>query len=544
MDDGNLSRGVAGCLAPTVASKIGRAAFVLTLSLGVSAHSQTIVAEGDVYIDGNPAAGLQAVPLDVATVDVGSANFNSFNNVLSQGRLALDDGADLIVGELNVGDVEFNSFGVVEASGFGTSIDTNALSVGGTGDGVLILRDGAMAVTNGSAIFGSDASANQPGRGDFELQGLGSTLQVLFSQAEFNFGRGQVTDGARLLVGGPANFGSNGDSFDLTLDNGGRFEATGSVNVGSTNSNIFTQSRVTVGAGSEFAFDSAVVFRDGAIQLDGGRIRANSAISLFGTMSGYGEMSGFIRVLANTDGTPGGLLSVAAGRELNVRFGSSQSIPLGNSGRIENAGTITLGAGRFTNDLGGSYIGRNSTLRARVIENNASIDLVEGFNHIDAELLNFAESNFETPRVTVSGGATALFTGDVVNDGQVRVEAGSTATFTQNVSGSGTFDGTGDVVFLGSFTPGNSPGFVSFGGDLVLGDSSTSEFEIEGVLRGDEYDAVDVGGSLELGGTLRALVTADVSVGDVFTLFDVEGGINGTFDQVEFEAALPSALSL
>lgn len=538
----NPIRGAAVGWSSRVAAGVALAAMVVTLLAGPAA-AQRILAEGDVAINRNPAGGELGSSLNVTLVDVG-VKLGATDDFPAVGRLLVEGGADLTVSQSLTagGGFDPNAYGLIEAAGFGTTVSAGGLSLGSSGDGRLIVRDGAAVAVESSALFGSSQNTFNPGRGDLQIQGFGSVLHI-DSLAELNFGNGQVLDGGRLLVDSKVNIGTNDTGYDLTLDNGGRFQTSQNVTIGSSSISNQPQSRVTIGVGSEFAADTALIYNGGSIQLNGGLIRSDF-VTIVGDLTGYGEMIGSVRISANINETTAGRLSVAAGRELSIRRGSQQTIPLGNDGRIENNGTLTLGDGQFNNDFTGRYLGRNSTVRARLIENRGQIDLVEGFNQIDAELENFETENFEGPRVTVSGNATALFTGDVNNNGQIRVEAGSTATFTQNVSGSGSFDGTGQVVFLGGFTPGNSPGLVTFGGDLVLGSSLASEFEIGGDQRGTEYDAVNVAGELQLGGTLRTILTTGVSAGDAFTLFDAQGGVTGTFDNVEFEGPLPSTLSL
>lgn len=62
------------------------------------------------------------------------------------------------------------------------------------------------------------------------------------------------------------------------------------------------------------------------------------------------------------------------------------------------------------------------------------------------------------------------------------------------------------VVIDGVLRPGNSPGAVTFGGDLVFGPSATLEIELAGTVQGTQYDVVHVGGRATLGGTLRVVL--------------------------------------
>ena len=104
--------------------------------------------------------------------------------------------------------------------------------------------------------------------------------------------------------------------------------------------------------------------------------------------------------------------------------------------------------------------------------------------------------------VSMAGNSTTTFFGNMVNDGTVHVGSSSHAVFGGNTSGSGNFPGSGIVDFIGGFSPGSSPAEVSFGGDVVLGPSSTTLIELAGTTAG-EYDRLLVAGVLEVSGTLE-----------------------------------------
>jgi len=145
-------------------------------------------------------------------------------------------------------------------------------------------------------------------------------------------------------------------------------------------------------------------------------------------------------------------------------------------------------------------------------------------------------SNLDASSIIISGGATATFYDDVAHNGaEIRVSTGSQAVFFGAVSGSGAYTGTGTVFFEGDLLPGNSPSLISVEGDMTLGLLSTTTMELGGLLRGTEYDAFDIGGTLSLSGELN-VVLFDLgsglfapSLGDSFDLFAADA-ITGNFD--------------
>ena len=100
----------------------------------------------------------------------------------------------------------------------------------------------------------------------------------------------------------------------------------------------------------------------------------------------------------------------------------------------------------------------------------------------------------------------------VGNQGIVNLEGGSLLTDNVEVSGGGTLSGVGLVVgdvsigvdgstSAALLSPGASPGTMEIDGNLKLGSSATSMFEVDNTIAGT-YDVVEVTGNVELGGTL------------------------------------------
>lgn len=93
--------------------------------------------------------------------------------------------------------------------------------------------------------------------------------------------------------------------------------------------------------------------------------------------------------------------------------------------------------------------------------------------------------------------------GDVINDGLIILAAGSQLILSKAYTGSGAINGPdGLTMFNGVFSPGNSPGLMLIEGDAVFGDEAVTTMELAGLNRGDEFDAIDIGGTLTLSGTL------------------------------------------
>jgi len=127
-----------------------------------------------------------------------------------------------------------------------------------------------------------------------------------------------------------------------------------------------------------------------------------------------------------------------------------------------------------------------------------------------------------------------------MNAGVLDIGIGSTMTIVGEYSGPGSTEGGGTLIFEGLVNTGSSPSLVSFVTDIML-DGSTTVMELGGTLRGSEYDAWDVDGTLSLGGTLKLANFGAFfgKAGDIFSLFSATKGITGDFASIEF-APLPS----
>ena len=116
-------------------------------------------------------------------------------------------------------------------------------------------------------------------------------------------------------------------------------------------------------------------------------------------------------------------------------------------------------------------------------------------------------------RIVTTGGATTTFFDDVVHNGtEIRTSANSHSVFLGSVTGGGNFTGSGTVYFEGDLRPGNSPALISFGGDLVLGSTSTLHIEL-GSLELDEYDQLQIAGDLSIDGHLMVSLLDGHSLG-------------------------------
>ena len=181
-----------------------------------------------------------------------------------------------------------------------------------------------------------------------------------------------------------------------------------------------------------------------------------------------------------------------------------KALRLGEGGALQ----LLLGAGAL-GTVQGLGIGENGT--------------VQGGGALHGPLTNRGQ-------VVVSPGLALHMSGSVLNLGEIAVGEGGTLFLDGSYQGDGSITGPGDTHFAGLLSPGNSPALLSIEGDATLAASSTSLFEIAGLTRGSEYDSLQVGGTLTLGGTLSVALREGFVPGVGASFLLMEGGlIEGSF---------------
>ncbi len=460
-----------------------------------------------------PSSGSQSNPLGtgqnpVFNVEIGPETFSS---APSTGRLTLGGGASADVSDTVIGSGQQALLGLLEVEGFGTTYRSSNVDAGlDGGRGVVRVRDGASLLVDSEMELGGFFG----GDGILEVDGFGI---VSTNTARFRSGSASVTGGGVLTTQGLLRVGDGG-TFTLGVDGGGTVSA-GGFTLGSPNGGA--GSTVSVGSGGTLDLGSGQVNAGSRLTLDGGRVSTDFLDLAGGTLAGSGRIDGELRTF---DGAgQRSLIEVGTGDTLSVRRDGQFLNAIDNGGLVENSGTIDLGGSAFVNDQNGSYLGRGGTFRGSQFQNegfDAAVDLLSGANAFDADFINSQDR-----RVTVTGGATVVFQQDLNNNGTLRIDPGSRATVVDRYSGAGDLLGGGGAVFLGEFSPGNSPAILNV--NLAATFPSTGNFiiEIQGTDRsGPDFDGVDFGadGSYGFdGGTLSVVLLDNFApeLGDEFEIF-------------------------
>jgi hypothetical protein len=458
--------------------------------------------------------------------DVGLSGTGSFNQ---------SGGTHTVFGLLTLG---------ANAGGTGTyTLNGGTLDVGGlvrgAGNGTFNFNAGTLNIAGPLSLDASHPLDNLILTGVKTL-GVGGTT-TLSGASTLTLDGGTFSTGSLVNNGG---FAFTRGTFNLTNDDlivgvGGLFGSSAQFD---RNQAVNVTRTTTINSGSVLAlnngsFTSGTTYNHGQVTLGG----VNSHLG-GGTVENAGRITGSGQVSARLHGAANGEIRALAGDAMV--FTGTDNV---NEGRITLLGGSVDFSQGLTNAATGMISGRGvlaaGGTAATGLFNEGSI-AVSGTTDFIGDVTNSGAG-----RIVVSGGATATFHDDVVHNGsEIRVSNDSKAVFFGAVSGVGAYTGSGTVYFEGDLNPGNSPARVSIAGDMTLGVLSATTMELGGLLRGTEYDAFDVGGTLSLNGALRVSLhdlgggVFAPQAGDSFDLFTADA-LLGRFDSLTYAALADPSLA-
>lgn len=224
--------------------------------------------------------------------------------------------------------------------------------------------------------------------------------------------------------------------------------------------------------------------------------------------------------------------------------------------RVTNTGTITgaivLGAGADTIDNAGTINGAvslgdgdDSFLQRGGGRVSGTIDGGDGANSFTVsggtadgpamfgDIRNF--QRFAQSAGFARIGGTAAFGTIELTGGRLIGDAGSVITAPQITVGQGATFGSagvvnGNITVAGTLSPGASPGTMTVNGNVALGSTSTSVFELSSTVA----DRLVVNGAVSIasGATLQLVPIGDLRPGASYTLITASGGITGSYTNV------------
>jgi T5SS/PEP-CTERM-associated repeat protein len=424
------------------------------------------------------------------------------------GTLEIMDGAHADMAIVSAGEGA-GSEGTILVDGTNSLLEAWQIRVGRSGTGQMTIRNGGAVVSDGAATVGIEAGSS----GAVIVEGANSSL-LSSSIVVGSEGNGTLD----ILAGGFVGRGLG----DIGLEAG----SAGAVSVSGTDSTWELGSEYTECDHSCVTYQSYSRLRvgvrgAGTMEIsDGGYVRSGDGIigvdaGSSGVVTIDGAASRWVAKSDLNDLSSGLVVGREGDGELNIRNGASVET---GSLVVGSTGAINLEQGSVTANLDFYSEG--------AVTNEGVVTAVSGANEVIGDVINTTSG-----QIVIMGGSTITFHDDVLHNGAAfNVSSGSSAVINGAYSGAGAITGLGTTFFNGGFQPGNSPGLVAVEGSSVFGDTNIATMEIAGLLRGTEYDAMDVGNELVLNGVLELLlIDGYVAIqGNSFDLFKA-GVISGAF---------------
>jgi VCBS repeat-containing protein len=368
------------------------------------------------------------------------------------------------------------------------AVSGGSVSVSGLGSEAIL--SGLLTVAGGAVNLAPALGQINPGT----ITVSGGTLDLTPPNAPFALTQLTISGGgtanlhrashiSNLSVSGfhQSSSGGLGGSGEVTLLAGGVHSWASGALSGSGALKVAPNATLNINSFADRFINGKPIENDGRIAWTGsGDIDANFAVTF--TNRGVFELPG-------------------AGNEIGNRF----SGPLPGTIAVINIGTILQQAAGATNFIAGSTVDNRP---------GGLIDVQTGAVNVQGTLA-------QAGRIAVASSATFQKTGGLTNFG--------------TLSGTGTFAvGAGnDLINRGTVAAGASPGGLTVSGDLILTADSVLDFELAGLTRGTEHDALAVTGATVLAGTANILhIDGFVPrVGNSFQVISA-GGVTGGFAAV------------
>jgi fibronectin-binding autotransporter adhesin len=415
----------------------------------------------------------------------------------------------------------------------GTTISAGTLQIGNGGttgsltgnitDNAALVFNRSDSVTYAGVVSGTGTLA-QSGTGTLVLSGTNTYAGGTFLNAgtlsvtsdgnlgatagALTFNGGTLLTAAGISSARSANLLSNG-----TIDNGGKADTFSGVFSGAG-------ALTSTGAGQltltgDNTYTGGTTISAGTVQLGNGGISG----SIVGNVIDNAAL-----IVNRTDSVT--LPGAISGTGTLTQAGSGTTILTGNN---TYTGATTIAAGTLQLGNGGT----SGSVVGNIADNAAVI-----FNRSDA--LTFGGVVSGSGNLTQAGTGTLILTSTNTYTGATNVNAGtlrvngSIASPTTTVlsgatlGGSGTLSGAVTIQNGGHLAPGNSPGTLTIGGNLMLSPTSQLDYELGqvNVPGGALNDLTSVGGNLTLDGTLNVSVSAGGSFGPgVYRLINYTGAL-------------------
>jgi autotransporter-associated beta strand protein len=447
-----------------------------------------------------------------ATLDleVGADGEGSFGGVISGPGSLVKSGAG---SQVLAGD---NTFTGDLTAAAGTLVLT------GTQDDAVdvIVRSGA------TLVFGRADKLNTV---TVDAGGSADVEQDLETAGDFTTNGTTVIVGDRTLTLGGGLAGSGlvsvaGDGQSLVVDQAGDSTYSGSIAGLGRFTKTGAGTLTLAGAAGSLDLGGGVVVDGGILALDGAGI-LDADLDLTINLGGTLELVSGTQVANSIGGL--GTIDLGEGNTLEVNDGGDFEGTVTGSGILRVAGG-ELNVTNITSDSGTFDVGNGATTTIT-----------------DGGTLTF-------PDLVVQAGSTLHFGAAGSDPGASNVNVSGSADIYGNVTGTGTLTGNTTTHAGANIAPGNSPGILTFAGNLTVSALTNFDMELEGFAGAGVdpggHDQVQVGGDLVLNGgslTIQQLSGFELGRGQSLRIFAFGAGkVSGQFDTATSELTNPVFYSL
>ncbi len=368
--------------------------------------------------------------------------------------------------------------------------------------------------------------------GSGRLSQLGPGMQIL--TAGNSYSGGTVITAGTLQIGNGGNIGSISGSVAtsgvLAFNRSDNFTfasaATGPGSLAQMGQGTLTltgpiSSNVAANAGRIVVSAAGMISGDLAIAAGASVLSNNAAPLQIGSLTNSGTLIGSAEPSGSFINQQTGDVRIGAGQRFYLQSGNAQT----NGGLIEVIGSQYYQAqvetaAPFTNsasvpNLGGSSPTINAAYSTMYfdagLDNQGTIGISKGLSDVFGNVANESGA-----LINVTGSSGVTFWGDVTQNGTVSVATNSSVLFLGALTGSGSFSGGGDVYISNDLRPnggaivGQPPegspvinaAALAFGGNVHLTPTTNTVVRLAGSAGGGVYDAIQVAGAIELGGSL------------------------------------------
>ena len=511
-------------------------------ALGSTAAGTTVASGAALELSGGISIGAEALSLSGTGISSGGALRNISGNNSYAGAITLaaatlinSDSGNLTLSGIMSGSSALTKNGAGTLTLSATNTYTGGTTING---GTLAFTDNTTSAIGNGTITINNGSTLSLTKSRFESQSIifgssgGGNLTT--STANIRFTGSTIT-----TTGGATNFIS-GNTWDIASPTFNVADGTDDVDL--QVSNLLNRQGITKsGAGKLLLTNAGNNLQTNTITINAGALEIGATGRLLngaGSWTGNMTNNGIFIYSGTSAQTLSGIISGSGALTQNA----ASTLTL--SGNNTYSGTTTISDGTIeigaTGRLGAGSYAQNISNNGTLIYSGTTAQTLSGIISGTGALTKNAASTLTLSGANTYTGTTLVTAGTLLVNGSLAAGSAVTVDSGATLGGSGTINGA--AVVNGNLRPGNSPGVLTFGSSLTLSATSAVTMELNGTVRGTDYDGIDVTGALTYGGALTINVgSAFLGSSETFSLF-TSASQSSDFDSMSLEGAYGSGI--